>query len=284
MAKEVATFTETEQTIIEQMGYAHIPERHLIALFQRAQVMGLNPENTSQISLIERNSRDGKTYTLQVGIAGLRRAARRIVKADKGTYSESEWLYRGFDNEGNDTGWTDFWPSKYGLPEVAKVIVTRDGQEFPHSVTWAESVQTYGKSGDPTPMWASKPTFMLGKNAAAGAYRKAFPDELGDVYLDSERFDTDPDTVQATATRRDGGREAVRQALESKKRQAAEPGEVVEDYLSFTLEKIAEVEDSAELKDIVDGAKKNASAEQYQQVREAANNRYYELNEQEAED
>lgn len=279
MSKEIAKFTESEQTIIEQMGYAHIPQRHLIALFQRAQVMGLNPENPSQISLIERNSRDGgKTYTLQVGIAGLRRAARRIAKADKGTYSESEWLYRGFDNEGNDTGWTDFWPSIYGTPEVAKVIVTRDGQEFPHSVTWAESVQTYGRSSDPTPMWASKPTFMLGKNAAAGAYRKAFPDELGDVYLDSERFDTDNNTVQATASRRDDAREAVRRALESKKQDQGE-GEA-EGFLPRALARINNTAEPDGLKSIVDEAKQLATAQEYEQVREAANMRYYELNEQ----
>ena len=223
MSNEVALFNPEQQTIIEQMGYSHIPQNHIRALFQRSDVMGLNPNNPSQIALIERNSKNGKTYTLQVGIAGLRRAARRIVKADGGTYSESEWLYRGLSKDGRDTGWMDLWSvESMGFPTAAKVTVTRDGQEFPHTVMWEEAVQTFGQGGNPTPMWASKPTFMLGKNAAAGAYRKAFPDELDDVYVDSERFDSE-EPVQMRATRQDRGADAVRAALSQKKQEEPAP-------------------------------------------------------------
>lgn len=196
-------FTEAQATTIEQLGYAHIPENHLRVFFARADELGLNPSNSSQIALIERNSRAGTTYTLQIGIAGLRRGARKIVKAEGGHYGESEWLYRGIDSNGNPTEWLESWSVKrQGFPEAAKVIVTRDGAEFAHVVMWEEAVQTY-KDGNPTPMWSSKPTFMLGKNAAAGAYRKAFPDEMSDMYVDSERFDSDDDMTHATSRRMD---------------------------------------------------------------------------------
>lgn len=207
-------FTEAQATTIEQLGYSHIPVNHLQVFFARADELGLNPSNPSQIALIERNSRGGATYTLQIGIAGLRRGARKITKAEGGTYGEGEWLYRGIDKDGNPTDWQESWSVKrQGLPEAAKVIVTRDGAEFAHVVMWEEAVQTY-KDGNPTPMWSSKPTFMLGKNAAAGAYRKAFPDEMSDLYVDSERFDSDDyGPVQARARRTDRPRGTGRAAI-----------------------------------------------------------------------
>ena len=217
------SFTEAQATTIEQLGYAHIPENHLSVFFARADELGLNPSNSSQIALIERNSRGGATYTLQIGIAGLRRGARKITKAEGGTYSESEWLYRGVDKDGNPTDWQESWSVKrQGFPEAAKVIVTRDGAEFAHVVMWEEAVQTY-KDGNPTPMWAGKPTFMLGKNAAAGAYRKAFPDEMSDMYVDSERFDSDDSGVVQASARRADRRGGARAALSAAAQQVASP-------------------------------------------------------------
>ena len=242
MSNEVSIFSSEQNTIIEQMGYSHIPQNHVRALFQRADVMGLNPNNPSQIALIERNSKNGKTYTLQVGIAGLRRAARRIVKAEGGTYGESEWLYRGTSKDGQDTGWVDFWSVEtMGYPTAAKVTVTRDGAEFPHTVMWEESVQTFGKGGNPTPMWESKPTFMLGKNAAAGAYRKAFPDELDDVYVDSERFES-VTPVRATSTRMDvhRGADGVRAALAAKQQEPEPAPESVQDDSAAYVAEVTE--------------------------------------------
>ena len=218
MAQEIAKFNQQEATLIEQLGYQQIPVNHLKMFFARAEALGLNPQDPSQIALIERNSKNGKTYTLQVGIGGARRTARRIVKQEGGTYREGDWLYKGIDKStGQETEWRDTWNvSRMGYPEFAKVTVYRDGEEFPHVVTWDESKQTYGKDGGLTPMWESKPTFMLGKNAAAGAFRKAFPDELGDVYFDSESFVDTSETLQYQAVRQERGADAVRAALAAK--------------------------------------------------------------------
>ena len=218
MAQEIAKFNQQEATLIEQLGYQQIPVNHLKMFFARAEALGLNPQDPSQIALIERNSKNGKTYTLQVGIGGARRTARRIVKQEGGTYREGDWLYKGIDKStGQETEWRDTWNvSRMGYPEFAKVTVYRDGEEFPHVVTWDESKQTYGKNGGLTPMWESKPTFMLGKNAAAGAFRKAFPDELGDVYFDSESFVDTSETLQYQAVRQERGADAVRAALAAK--------------------------------------------------------------------
>ncbi|WP_408911861.1 recombinase RecT [Corynebacterium kefirresidentii] len=186
--------------------------------------MGLNPQDPSQIALIERKTKNGKTYTLQVGIGGARRTARRIAKQEGGTYREGDWLYKGIDHStGQETEWRDTWNvARMGYPEFAKVIVYRDGEPFPHVVTWDESKQTWGREGNLTPMWDAKPTFMLGKNAAAGAFRKAFPDELGDVYFDSESFVDTSEPIRQKATRQDVAQQAL-SAPAPKKKQEPEP-------------------------------------------------------------
>ena len=97
MSNEIAKFNEQEMTLIEQLGYKQIPANHLKMFFARAEALGLNPQDPSQIALIERKTKNGKTYTLQVGIGGARRTARRIAKQEGGTYREGDWLYKGID-------------------------------------------------------------------------------------------------------------------------------------------------------------------------------------------
>ena len=220
MSNEIAKFNEQEMTLIEQLGYKQIPANHLKMFFARAEALGLNPQDP----LIERKTKNGKTYTLQVGIGGARRTARRIAKQEGGTYREGDWLYKGIDHStGQETEWRDTWNvARMGYPEFAKVIVYRDGEPFPHVVTWDESKQTWGREGNLTPMWDAKPTFMLGKNAAAGAFRKAFPDELGDVYFDSESFVDTSEPIRQKATRQDVAQQAL-SAPAPKKKQEPEP-------------------------------------------------------------
>lgn len=234
MSNEVAKFNQQEMTLIEQLGYQQIPANHLKMFFARADALGLNPQDPSQITIIERSGKNGKTYTLQVGIGGARRTARRIAKKEGGTYREGEWLYKGIDKStGEETEWRDTWNvSRMGYPEFAKVIVYRDGEPFPHVVTWDESKQTFGKNGNLTPMWDAKPSFMLGKNAAAGAFRKAFPDELGDVYFDSESFVDTTETIHQKATRQDVAQQALAAPapkLKKKQQQDEQPDQFVED-------------------------------------------------------
>ena len=231
MSNEIAKFNEQEMTLIEQLGYKQIPANHLKMFFARAEALGLNPQDPSQIALIERKTKNGKTYTLQVGIGGARRTARRIAKQEGGTYREGDWLYKGIDHStGQETEWRDTWNvARMGYPEFAKVIVYRDGEPFPHVVTWDESKQTWGREGNLTPMWDAKPTFMLGKNAAAGAFRKAFPDELGDVYFDSESFVDTSEPIRQKATRQDVAAQALAAPAPKKKQQEPQPESAGED-------------------------------------------------------
>ena len=73
---------------------------------------------------------------------------------------------------------------------------------------------------------------MLGKNAAAGAFRKAFPDELGDVYFDSESFVDTTEPIRQKATRQDVAAQALA-APAPKKKQEPESQPAVEDDDQF---------------------------------------------------
>lgn len=61
MSNEIAKFNEQEMTLIEQLGYKQIPANHLKMFFARAEALGLNPQDPSQIALIERKTKNGKT-------------------------------------------------------------------------------------------------------------------------------------------------------------------------------------------------------------------------------
>lgn len=283
--QEIAVFDDHQRTIIQQMGYGKVPENQLLAFFDRAQIAGLDPTNSSEISLIERYGKGGRTYTLQVGIAGLRRGARRIVRAEGGTYSESVWFFRRVQADGSDTGWLDFWDFEIlGMPTNAKVTVTRDGQEFTATQSFSEAKQTRN-DGSLTPIWAARPSYMLGKCTAAAAYRAAFPDKLGDLYVDGERFDTDQPR-QYEATRQDQrGMDGVRAALAAHGKTPQpdpEPDpqpapEQEGQMLQELTEKALNASTIDALNALADEAKPVLTEEEWEDLRPALNSRYAEL-------
>ena len=182
MPRQLSDFSEKEQAIIEQMGYSHIPIAHLEAFFATAQAMQLDPRLKKDIVLIERKSKKGgKTYTIQVGIAGYRKSARKIADSKLTSIKVSPWKFAGEDGQ-----WRELWSFKRdGMPLAAQVTVYRDGQPFVQTAMWDEFVQTF-PDGNPMALWASKPSYMLGKTAESLAWRQAFPDEMGNTYEESE--------------------------------------------------------------------------------------------------
>lgn len=132
-------------------------------------------------------------------IGALRRIAQRT-----GEYAgqlPSQWVY--LDAEGNPTIVSDVPlpdPKKQNLPRqpwAAKASVRRKGWEAPITVParFGAYAQTY-KDGDNvqlTSTWATRGPEQLEKCAEALALRKAFPEELGGLYIAEEMKD-DPDT------------------------------------------------------------------------------------------
>lgn len=182
MPRQLSDFSEKEQAIIEQMGYSHIPIAHLEAFFTTAQAMQLDPRLKKDIVLIERKSKKGgKTYNIQVGIAGYRKSARKIADSKGLSIKVSPWKYAGEDGQ-----WRELWSFKRdGMPLAAQVTVYRDGEPFVQTAMWDEFAQTFN-DGNPMALWASKPSYMLGKTAESLAWRQAFPEEMGDTNEESE--------------------------------------------------------------------------------------------------
>lgn len=82
-------------------------------------------------------------------------------------------------------------------PEWASVIVYRiiGGVKCAYhaKVYWEETYATMGKSDVPNDMWAKRPRGQLDKCVEAAALRKAFPEELGNVYAAEEMEGRDID-------------------------------------------------------------------------------------------
>jgi phage recombination protein Bet len=76
------------------------------------------------------------------------------------------------------------------FPEWAKVTVYRMNRgarcAFTARVFWEEMYASAGKSELPNDMWAKRPRGQLDKCVEAAALRKAFPEELGNIYAAEE--------------------------------------------------------------------------------------------------
>ena len=212
MTQEIATqnpYNEDELALVQQMGLEKVPPANVKMFLHTAKSMHLDPRLKRDIVLITRNSKNGPTHTIQVGIAGYRKAGRKIAKAGGETIKVDPWLFCGADEE-----WKEVWDVQGGknYPLAAKATIYRDGMPFTQVAMWSEFVQMY--NGKPQALWGSKPTYMLGKTAESLAWRLAFPDEMGDTYEESEVA-----AIHMDATRyqyQERGADAVRAALAQK--------------------------------------------------------------------
>ena len=154
-----------------------------LALFiAQCQRTGLDPFSR-QIYSIQRQVFDPKLnrkvpkMITQVSIDGLRLIAERsgLYAGQLGPFYTS--------NEGKD--WTDIWSSS-NYPFAAKVgVVRKDFAEPLYSVAyWSEYCPMY--DGKPAQMWTRFPTLMLAKCAEALALRRAFPQDLSDLFMAEE--------------------------------------------------------------------------------------------------
>lgn len=263
MSKDLTKYTEIEQAAIEQLGLRDVPRNHVELFFATARAMQLDPRMKRDIALISRNSRDGKTYTIQVGIAGYRKAGRKIANANGEKISKDPWLF--MDEDGN---WRETWSFKtMGNPVAAKATIYRDGEPWTEIAMWDEFDQNQA-------LWKSKPSYMLGKTAESLAWRSAFPEEMGDTYEESE-----VDSIHATARRADQPSVGDVRAQLTARATTPEPEEVAEvDDLTHILARIETAADMGGLTEIMDNAKGVLSEEEYDTARQTANAKAGELN------
>ena len=136
--------------------------------------------------------RQGYVDTVWPGIAELRTTAART-----GEYAGCDEVVFGPDREHTFKGriknrgsWQDAEKTVV-FPEWCQLTVYRiiAGQRCAFvgpKVYWTETYATVGKSELPNEMWEKRPRGQLEKCGEAGSLRRAFPEELGNVYAAEE--------------------------------------------------------------------------------------------------
>jgi len=147
-----------------------------------------------QIYAVKRwDSREKReVMAIQTSIDGFRLIAERNGQyaGQLGPFWSDGKLYPLYDSEGRligeDFRWLSAWISATP-PAAARVgALRRDFKEPCWGVATYSSYCQTNKDGGPSNLWAKMPEVMLAKCAESLALRKAFPNELSDVYTEEE--------------------------------------------------------------------------------------------------
>lgn len=165
------SFTPEQAQMIRNTYANGASEEEFHVLLAIAKAKRLNPL-LGQVHFIKRWTQDrGEVWAAQTGIDGF-----RSIAEDTGLYDgQDEPEFHYVDGE-----------SKKGIL-LAKVRVYRKdiSRAFVGVAHFAEYAQRR-KEGQLTRMWAEKPHILVAKCAESLAFRKAFPQELGDLYTAEE--------------------------------------------------------------------------------------------------
>ncbi len=186
-----STFSPAQRAALGHMGVDKAPDADVQVFFHVCQRTKLDPF-AKQIYMIGRKQNelvDGKwekvdKYTIQTGIDGLRVVARRVADETGAELSYGDTMWCGLDG-----AWRDVWTGESQDLHAAKATVYRAGKPFTHVALFREYVQTTRlKTGEvvPNTRWANSGANQLAKCAEAGALRKAYPQDLGGLYVDAE--------------------------------------------------------------------------------------------------
>jgi phage recombination protein Bet len=175
-------WNDKQKAALAVLGIKDATNADLAVFMHYCQKTGLDPFSR-QIYMIMRRVKDGDQWvakqTIQVGIDGFRVIRDRVAARTGSTveYEDTIW----YDSLGQETGvWLHDEP-----PAACKVTVIRDGRRFPGVVRTAAYAAT-NKQGDMISQWRTQPDHMIEKCAEAFALRRAFPHDLGGIYVEEE--------------------------------------------------------------------------------------------------
>jgi phage recombination protein Bet len=180
-------WTEKQRAALDVLGIKNASNADLAVFMHYCQKTGLDPFSR-QIYMICRREKQADQWvdkqTIQVGIDGFR-VIRDRVAAQLGVaveYEDTVW----YDDEGG--------PHKVWLweeaPAACMVTVVKDGKRFPAVVRTASYMAM--KDGNPVSQWRTQADHMIEKCAEAFALRRAFPHDLGGLYVEDELPPAEP--------------------------------------------------------------------------------------------
>jgi phage recombination protein Bet len=170
-------FTPQQCAMIRDTYANGASEKEFQVLLEVAKVRRLNPL-LKQVHFVKRKNKQlGRdVWSVQVSIDGLRAIAERTGKYDGQDEPEYERNAEGFIIACRVRVYRKDW--------------ARPAVGVAH---WDEYVQTTAYDGKTTPtkFWADMPHVMIAKCAEAIAMRKAFPEDMGGLYVDEEMQQAD---------------------------------------------------------------------------------------------
>lgn len=187
-----AMWTPHQRAVLASLGVAaDCPNAVLAGYLHLCQKRGLDPF-LKQVYLVGRRQkqRDGSyatVYTPQTGIDGFRVLAQRAARRAGIEYEYEDTVWFAPDGSQHEV-WLGEQP-----PAAAKVAVIKNGKRFSGVALYSAYVDT-DKDGNPKNRWKTDPAGMTAKCAEAQALRKAFPEDLGDLYTDDEMAHLDDET------------------------------------------------------------------------------------------
>ena len=171
-------WTQERLDLIKRMYCKGSTNDECALFFRVCQKTGLSPEGRQIYAVKRWNAKDRREeMSIQTSIDGFRLIAERSKQyaGQLGPY----WC-------GEDGVWKDVWLSRE-MPWAAKVGVLRNDFKEPlYAVARFSSYRQTNKEGQLTKFWSSMPDLMIAKVAEALALRRAFPQELSDLYTGDE--------------------------------------------------------------------------------------------------
>jgi phage recombination protein Bet len=167
---------------LSQLGIAKAPAGDLAVFLHYAQKTGLDPF-ARQVHMIERREKQGDNWvskwTIQVGIDGFRVVRDRAARRDHHTVEFEDTIW--FDAKGGEH---KVWLDDETPPAACRVVLLKDGFRFPAVLRMKAYMPV--KNGNPTGRWRMDSDHQLEKCCEAFATRRAFPQDLGGIYIEEE--------------------------------------------------------------------------------------------------
>lgn len=156
-----------------------------------------------QVHLVKRWDPEAgrETMAIQTGIDGY-----RVIAERTDNYEASEGpLWCAADGK-----WCDVWLDDKNPPKAARFIVHRKGRKLPIIATARFSAYAQKKKDQTlTRMWATMGAEQLAKCAEALALRRAFPEDLASVHVDTEMEQADNPEAGGAAAKPAGASRAA---------------------------------------------------------------------------